>query len=40
MIYKDWPEDKRFILHGVLPFVSVMFAAYVFLILFVAVFGD
>lgn len=39
-MYKDWQEDKQFILHGVLPFVGVMFATYVFLILFVAVFGE
>lgn len=39
-MYKDWQEDKQFLLNGILPFVSVMFAAYVFLILFVAVFGE
>lgn len=39
-MYKSWPEDKQFLLHGVLPFVGVMLAGYVFLILFVAVFGE
>lgn len=39
-MYKDWQEDKQFILHGVLPFVGVMLASYVFLILFIAVFGE
>ena len=39
-MYKDWPEDKEFLLNGVLPFLGVMFASYVFLVLFVAVFGE
>lgn len=39
-MYKSWNEDKQFLLHGVLPFASVVFAAYVFLVLFVAVFGE
>lgn len=39
-MYKSWPEDKQFLTNGVLPFVSVMLAAYVFLVLFVAVFGE
>lgn len=39
-MYKDWQEDKQFLLNDVLPFLGVVFAAYVFLILFVAVFGE
>lgn len=39
-MYKDWQEDKEFLLHDVFPFVSVMLAAYIFLVLFVAVFGE
>lgn len=39
-MYKSWQEDKQFLLHDVFPFVSVMLAGYVFLILFIAVFGD
>lgn len=39
-MYKDWQEDKEFLLHGVLPFLVVAFAAYVFLVLFIAIFGD
>lgn len=29
-MYKDWQEDKQFILHGVLPFLGVVFASYMF----------
>ena len=39
-MYKDWQEDKLFILHSVLPFLGAMLVGYVFLVLFVAVFGD
>ena len=39
-MYKDWDEDKQFLLHGVLPFLGVAFAAYVFLVLFIVIFGD
>ena len=39
-MYKDWPEDKEFLLHGVLPFLVVAFAAYVFLVLYIAAFCD
>lgn len=39
-MYKDWDEDKEFLLYGVLPFLVVAFAAYVFLVLFIAIFGD
>ena len=39
-MYKDWNEDKQFILHGVLPFLGVAFASYVLLVLYIAVFGD
>lgn len=39
-MYKDWPEDKEFLMNGVFPFVGVMLAGYVFLILFIAVFGE
>lgn len=39
-MYKDWHEDKQFLLNGVLPFLGVMFASYVFLVLFIAVFGE
>ena len=37
-MYKDWDEDKQFLLHGVLPFLVVAFAAYVFLVLYFACF--
>ena len=39
-MYKDWQEDKEFLLHGVLPFLGVAFASYVLLVLYIAVFGD
>lgn len=39
-MYKDWQEDKDFILHGVLPFLVVAFASYVLFVLFIAIFGD
>lgn len=39
-MYKDWPEDKQFLLHGVLPFLGVAFASYVLLVLFIAILGD
>lgn len=39
-MYKDWPEDKEFLLNDVLPFFGVMFAAYVFFVLYIAVFGE
>lgn len=39
-MYKDWNEDKNFILHGVLPFLGITLASYIFLVLYIAVFGD
>ena len=39
-MYKDWQEDKQFILHGVLPFLGAMFTGYVFLVLYIAAFCD
>lgn len=37
-MYKDWQEDKQFLLHGVLPFLGIVFAVYVFLVLYFACF--
>lgn len=39
-MYKDWQEDKQFLLHGVLPFLGITLASYAFLVLFIAIFGE
>lgn len=39
-MYKDWQEDKEFILHGVIPFLGVAFASYVLLVLYIVAFCD
>lgn len=39
-LYKDWQEDKQFILHGVLPFLGFTLAGYLLLVLYIAAFCD
>ena len=39
-MYKDWDEDKEFLLHDVLPVLGVAFASYVLLVLYITAFCD
>lgn len=39
-MYKDWNEDKEFVLHGVLPFLGAALVGYILLVLYIAAFCD
>ena len=39
-MYKDWEEDKEFLLHDVLPVLGVAFASYVLLVLYITAFCE
>lgn len=39
-MYKDWNEDKEFVLHGVLPFLGAALVGYILLVLYIVAFCD